>query len=256
MRKTAIVTGCSRGIGNTIASNLAKEGYAVAGIGNSPEEKIREQLDHIRQYQNGFLYVQGSVADPVMRERLLNETLDQFGRVDLLVNNAGIAPPSRLDILETTEESYDAVMDVNLKAAFFMSQLCSNAMIRSLGKLPEYTPRLINISSMSAYTTSVNRGEYCISKAGLSMVTLLFADRLAEYGINVYEIRPGIIDTEMTSKVKEKYDKMIAEGVTPIKRWGKPQDIADAVIAITSGKFGFVTGQVINVDGGFHIRRL
>lgn len=256
MRKAAIVTGCSRGIGNVIASNLAKEGYAIAGIGNSPEEKISEQLDNIRQYQNGFLYVQGSVADSSKREKLLNDTLAQFGRVDLLVNNAGIAPPTRKDILEATEESYDMVMDVNLKAAFFMSQLCANAMINSMDQLTDYTPQLINISSMSAYTSSVSRGEYCISKAGLSMVTLLFADRLAEYGINVYELRPGIIDTEMTSKVKGKYDRMIAEGITPIKRWGKPQDIADAVLAITSGKLGFVTGQVINVDGGFHIRRL
>lgn len=256
MRKTAIVTGCTRGIGNAIACSLAKEGYAVAGIGNSSEEKAKDALDRIRQYGNGFLYVQGSVADPNMRERLLIETLERFSRLDLLVNNAGIAPPSRMDILKTTEDSFDAVMDINLKAAFFMSQICANAMIDLLNNLPDYNPMMINISSVSAYASSVNRGEYCISKAGLSMVTLLFADRLAEYGINVYEIRPGIIDTDMTLKVKEKYDKMIAEGITPIKRWGKPQDIADAVSVITSGKLGFVTGQVINVDGGFHIRRL
>lgn len=256
MKRTAIVTGCSRGIGNVIAWNLAKAGYAVAGIGNSPEEKVKEHLDEIRRYDNGFLYVQGSVADSSMRERLLNVTLDRFGRVDLLVNNAGIAPPVRMDLLETTEESFDKVMDVNLKAAFFMSQICANTMIRSLGKQEDYKPKIVNISSMSAYTSSVNRGEYCISKAGLSMVTLLFADRLAEYGINVYEIRPGIIDTDMTSKVKEKYDKLIDEGITPIKRWGKPQDIADAVLVIANGELGFMTGQVFNVDGGFHIRRL
>ncbi|MGI6563307.1 MAG: 3-ketoacyl-ACP reductase [Clostridia bacterium] len=256
MRKTAIVTGCTRGIGNAIASALAKEGYAVAGIGSSPEEKVKEGLDRIRQYQEDFLYVRGSITDPLIRERLLNETLHRFGRLDLLVNNAGIAPPVRLDILETTEESFDTVMEINLKAAFFMTQICAKSMIEAVGKLPEYRPQIVNISSVSAYASSVNRGEYCISKAGLSMVTLLFADRLAEYGINVYEIRPGIIQTDMTSKVKEKYDKLIAEGITPIKRWGTPEDIADAVLVIASGKLGFVTGQVINVDGGFHIRRL
>ncbi len=256
MIKTAVITGVSRGIGNAVGVSLAREGYAIAGIGNSPEDKVKEYLDCIRQYGNGLLYVQGSVSDSKMREKLLEDTLNRFGRIDVLVNNAGIAPPSRTDILKTDENSYDTVMEINLKATFFMSQICANKMIESIGQMPEYKPVIINISSVSAYTSSVNRGEYCISKAGMSMVTLLFADRLAEYGINVYEIRPGIIATDMTSTVKEKYDKLINEGVTPLKRWGTPDDIADAVSVITSGKLGFSTGQILNIDGGFHIRRL
>ena len=181
----------------------------------------------------------------------------RFGRLDLLVNNAGMAPRQRLDILEATAESFDELIDVNLKGPFFLTQAAANYMLNSREKLgADYRPKIITISSVSAYTASVNRGDYCISKAGLSMVTSLFAARLAADGINVYEIRPGIIATDMTSAVKEKYDSLIAHGLTPIPRWGEPDDVARAVCAIAQDLLPFSTGEVINVDGGFHLRRL
>ena len=174
-----------------------------------------------------------------------------------MVNNAGVAPNVRLDLLETTEESFDRLMGINLKGTFFMCQLAANTMIEMQQQgLEDYTPRIVNISSMSAYTSSVNRGEYCISKAGISMTTQLFADRLAEYGIPVFEVRPGIIQTDMTAGVSEKYQKLIEGGVTPIRRFGQPADVANCVAAAVSGLLDFATGQVLNADGGFHIRRL
>ena len=173
------------------------------------------------------------------------------------MNNAGVAPSARLDLLETTGESMDRLLDVNLKGTFFMCQQAANRMIAMQGRgLDDYTPRIINIGSMSAYTSSVNRGEYCVSKAGLSMVTMLFADRLAEYGVPVFEVRPGIIRTDMTAGVAAKYEKLIADGVTPIRRFGTPADVAGCVLAAAGGLLDFATGQVLNADGGFHIRRL
>jgi len=230
----AVVTGAARGIGLSIAENLERTGYQVikADLSLEPSYDISISQD---------------------RERLLADTLAKYGRVDLLVNNAGVAPSTRLDILETTEESVKRVLGINLEATFFMCQLFARQMISQPN---QHSCRIINIGSISSYTSSVNRGEYCISKAGVSMVTSLFADRLAKYGIGVFEIRPGIILTDMTQGVKDKYAKLIEEGLTPIKRFGKPQDIADAVLAITGGGFDFATGQVFNVDGGFHIRRL
>ena len=202
------------------------------------------------------LIVQADIGAAAARERLVQETLSRFGRIDLLVNNAGMAPRVRMDILQTTEESYDEVMDVNLKGPFFLTQRVANAMVESSAKIDSVRPAIINIGSISAYTSSPNRGEYCISKAGMGMMTALFADRLAEYGINVYEVRPGIIETDMTSGVTEKYNKLIAEGLTPIRRWGHPEDVAGAVVALAEGVFPFSTGEIINVDGGFHMRRL
>ena len=186
-------------------------------------------------------------------EAAVKQIAQRTGRIDALVNVAGIAPKVRRDLLEMTEESYDEVMDINLKGMLFLSILASKEMIKNEG------PKrgcIVNISSMSAYTSSVNRGEYCISKAGVSMVTTLFADRLAEYGIPVNEVRPGIIATNMTEKVKEKYDALIEGGLLPEKRWGQPEDVAAAVSTLCSGSLPYVTGQAINVDGGFHIRRL
>ena len=182
---------------------------------------------------------------------------EKYGRLDIHVNNAGVAPKLRLDILKTTAESFDFVMNINLRGTFFMCQNVANAMIEMKDSgLRDYSPRIVNIASMSAYTSSTNRGEYCISKAGISMITKLFADKLSEYGIPVFEVRPGIIMTDMTSTVKEKYDRLIAGGVTPIKRFGQPKDVADCVMAAASGRLDFATGQVLNADGGFHIRRL
>lgn len=255
-KKIAFVTGSSRGIGYGIASLLNEEGWFVVMSGTSPIEKVREAIQKLPHPENS-LYIQGNIAVAEDRQNFLDTILSTFGRIDLLVNNAGVAPNVRLDILETTEESYDRVMNINLKGMFFLSQLFANAMIRLKGEtLEEYTPRIVNISSMSSFTSSINRGEYCISKAGISMVTMLFADKLAEFGIPVFEIQPGIIATDMTSGVRDKYDKLIADGVTPIKRWGYPSDIANAVSVCASGRLDFATGQVLHVDGGFHLRRL
>lgn len=255
-RKTAIVTGGARGIGNAIAQELAKEGYAIAIFDIIPQENIKENLESIKNFDVPLLYIQGNLADANDRKRLVETVIKDFGRIDILVNNAGVAPKERKDILEMTEESFDFVIGINLKGTLFLTQLVAKEMIKLVESGVEISPVIINISSISAYTSSTNRGEYCISKAGVSMLTKLFADRLANYGIYVYEIRPGIILTDMTSVVKEKYDKLIAEGITPIKRWGYPQDIANAVSVLCSGKLSFSTGEVINVDGGFHLRRL
>jgi 3-oxoacyl-[acyl-carrier protein] reductase len=258
-KKIAVVTGGARGIGLAISKQLAKEGYNLAVLGTSAEDKVKENLDQIQSYGNELIYVQGSLADEKDRERLLQTTLEYYGRVDVLVNNAGVAPKVRADILETTEESFDYVLDINLKGTFFLTQAVANQMLKQ-GKLEEkdssYHPVIITISSMSEYTASINRGEYCISKAGLGMVTKLFADRLADEGILVYEIRPGIIRTDMTKTVTEKYDNLIAGGILPRSRWGEPQDVADTVSVLCSGKLAYSVGQTIDVDGGFHIRRL
>lgn len=255
-KKSAIVTGGARGIGNATAVKLAEEGYAVAVMDVIDEKQVSENIEKIKKCKSPFMYINGDITSDESRKHIVNKVKDTFGRIDVLVNNAGVAPKKRMDILETTEESLDFVLGINLKGTFFLTQLVANEMIRELDAFEEIKPKIVNISSLSAYTSSTSRGEYCISKAGVSMITKLFSDRLAEYGINVYEIRPGIIFTDMTSVVKEKYDKLIAEGLTPIKRWGYPEDIAKAVSAVCSGNMDFSTGQVINVDGGFHIRRL
>lgn len=247
--KTAIVTGGRRGIGLGIAKELVKADFRVVITGVSPSAE-----DALAELGENALYFKCNSAVDADRKALMEYVDREFGRLDVLVNNAGVAPKIRADILETTEESFDYVVDTNTKGTFFMTQLVANYMIAHLD--PENLPMIINISSMSAYTSSVNRGEYCISKAGISMVTALFADRLSEYGINVYEVRPGIIKTDMTSKVTGKYDALIEDGITPIKRWGYPEDIGKAVAAIAGGAFPFSTGEVFNVDGGFHLRRL
>ena len=255
--KVALITGGARGIGLGIALQLASEGYAVALTGRTDEEQVKEQLDKVKALGNPVVYIGGDVSTDENRKAILQKIDSEFGRLDVLVNNAGVAPKVRMDVLSTTEESFDFVMDINLKAAFFLTQLAANYMVEGVKKGIDTAPVIINISSISAYTASTLRGEYCISKAGMGMVTMLFAARLAEYGINVYEIRPGIIATDMTAGVKEKYDRLILEeGLLPIKRWGTPEDIANAVSIFCSGKLAYATGEVLNVDGGFHLRRL
>ena len=255
-RRVALVTGASRGIGAGIATTLGVHGWAVVVnyLGNA--EAARETLKTIKSSGGEGLIEQGDVGVAADRERLVEKCLAQWGRVDLLVNSAGMAPRQRADILDMTEVSYDEVMRTNLKGPFFLSQLVARKMITLIQAGQITNPAIVNIGSMSAYTSSLQRAEYCISKAGMAMMTTLFADRLADYGINVYEIRPGIIATDMTSVVAGKYDKLIADGLTPIRRWGQPEDVARAVLALAEGRFPFSTGEVINVDGGFHLRRL
>ncbi len=254
--QVALVTGASRGIGRGIALALGASGRRVVINYRGNAEAAQACADAIQAAGGAAHVVQADVGSAADRDRLINETLAVFGRLDILVNNAGMAPRVRRDLLETSEESYDEVMGVNLKGPFFLTQRAAKSMIDLLeqGKIEQ--PCIINIGSMSAYVSSTNRGEYCISKAGLGMMTALFADRLAEYGINVYEVRPGIIATDMTSGVQARYDRLIADGVTPIRRWGQPEDVARAVMALVEGALPYSTGEVINVDGGFHLRRL
>lgn len=254
--KAALVTGAARGIGNAIAVQLASEGYAVAILDVIDEDKVAENINKVKEHGNPFLYIKGDITSDKSRRDAVARIISEFGRIDVLVNNAGVAPRVRMDILDTTEGSFDFVLGINLKGTFFLTQLVANIMVNEIKTIEGIRPKIINISSMSAYTSSTQRGEYCISKAGISMVTTLFADRLAEYGINVYEIRPGIILSDMTSVVKSKYDALIGNGLTPIKRWGYPEDIANAVSVFCSDKLNYSTGEIINVDGGFHIRRL
>ena len=255
-KKTAIVTGGSRGIGHAISLQLAKEGYALALLDINAEEKVKDNLDRLRSVNGDLLYFRGDLGSSDDRKAFAQAVREKYGRVDVLVNNAGVAPKVRADLLEMTEESFDFVIGINLRGTFFLTQAIARDMREGRAQDPSYHPIIVTISSNSEYTSSTNRGEYCISKAGLGMMTKLFADRLAEDGILVYEIRPGIIRTDMTSKVAEKYDRLIAEGLLPIKRWGEPRDIANAVSALCSGKLAYSTGQAIDVDGGFHIRRL
>jgi len=254
--KVALVTGAGRGIGRSITQALTEHGWSVV-INYRDNHIAAGETLHIVQNMGGIgLLTQADISKEEDRQRLIAGTLNHFGRLDLLVNNAGMAPRERLDILDLQENSFDEVLSVNLKGPFFLTQQVARSMINLCSGGVITGPHIINISSISAYTSSTNRGEYCLSKAGVSMMTALFADRLAEYGIGVYEIRPGVIETDMTDPAKEKYDRLIEAGLTPIKRWGQPNDVAKAVIAITEGYLPFSTGEVINVDGGFHLRRL
>lgn len=253
-QKLALVTGARRGIGLGIAKALAQSGYYVVLSAASPEaEQALAQLRPLGEAE----YIPCDISDAGQRQALFDGVLSRHGRLDVLVNNAGVAPAQRLDILSTTEENFSRVLDVNLKGGFFMCQAGARAMIGLLDKgIEGYSPRIVNISSISAYTASVNRGEYCISKAGVSMTTQLFAARLAEYGIPVFEVRPGIIDTDMIGSVRERYQNLIQEGLLPTQRLGTPQDVAGCVLAACSGLLDYGTGQVLNADGGFHLRRL
>ncbi len=241
--KTALITGTSSGIGRACAELFLEKGYAVFGMSRSAPEGLDGE----------FTYVKGDISVREDRENFVRTAMEKYGHIDVLVNVAGVAPKVRADILEMTEESYDYVMNINTKGTLFLTQSVANQMSKNEG---EQKGSIVNISSLSAYTSSTSRGEYCISKAGVSMITQLFADRLAEYGITVNEVRPGIIATGMTKTVTEKYDRLIDGGLLPIKRWGQPEDIAKAVYALCSGELPYITGHSLDVDGGFHIRRL
>lgn len=254
--RVALVTGAGRGIGRGIASELARLGWAVVVNYVKNDAAARETVAAIEQAGGRAVACQADVTAAADRARLVADTLAHFRRIDLLVNNAAVSVAERTDLLETTEESWDRVLGTNLKGPYFLSQLVAREMIRLRADKRIAHPKIINISSVSAYAASRNRGEYCVAKAGMSMMTQLFADRLAEHGIQVFEIRPGVIASDMTAPVREKYDRLIAAGLTPIRRWGQPADVAKAVAAIAQDLFPFSTGEIINVDGGFHIRRL
>lgn len=255
--KTALVTGGSRGIGFGIAQALAKEGWNLVINGMRPEEGVAEPLQELRDSGVSVAYARGDIGSTAGRDGILAVAREfAGGALNLLVNNAGVAPKTRLDILETTEESYDFVVDTNLKGAFFLTQAVANEMVAAKKKDAAFSGAIVNVSSISATIISVNRGEYCIAKAGLSMVTSLFAARLGEYDLPVYEVRPGVIKTDMTSGVTEKYDRLIEEGLCVTKRWGYPGDVGKAVAALARNDFPYSTGQVVMVDGGLTLPRL
>jgi NAD(P)-dependent dehydrogenase (short-subunit alcohol dehydrogenase family) len=252
----ALVTGSGRGIGRGIALEVARLGYTVV-VNATTTERGQETVSLVEE-AGGRAWSRGAdISSAEDRAGLIEDILAREGRLDLLVNNAGVAPTVRADILEAGEESFDRLMSINLKGPYFLTQLAARAMLEGQERgLEGYRPIIMNISSISAYTASPSRGDYCLTKAGISMMTKLYAARLAEAGIPVFEIRPGIIATDMTSAVQEKYDKLIGEGLTPIRRWGTPEDIGRAVAAVARGDFPFSTGEVFNVDGGFHLQTL
>ncbi len=256
MKNVAFVTGSSRGIGLGIAENLAKKGFDLAINGVRDESSVTEVLDQLRQFGGEVIYCQGSIADAEARAAMIATIKSHFGQLNLLVNNAGVAPSVRADILEATEESFDQLLNINLKGAYFLTQAVANWMVQQKATNTDFQASIITVSSISATVASVNRGDYCISKAGLSMATQLFAVRLGEFGIPVYEVRPGIIKTDMTAGVSDKYDKLIADGLTVQPRWGFPDDVGRAVAAIAEGGFPYSTGQVFIVDGGLTLARL
>ncbi len=254
---SALITGSSRGIGRGVAIELAKAGFDIIVNYAGNQQAAEEAKSLVEEQGRRAEIIQGSVAEENDRKRLIDTTIEIYGRLDLLVNNAGVAPKVRADLLEMSMDSYRYVMDTNLTGPFFLTQYAANKMIelRNQGKID--VGRIVFVSSISAFTSSINRGEYCLSKAGLSMAAKLFADRLADENIFVFEIQPGIIATDMTSVVKDKYDKLFAEGkVAPQRRWGTPEDIGKSVSAIAQGYFDYSTGSSIEVGGGFGIHRL
>lgn len=258
MTKVALVTGGSRGIGLGITRRLLADGFAVSILATRDEpEELMAELRALGE----VLYVQGSVADPVDHQRYVDATLDRWGRIDALVNNAGVAPAVRADLLDMGVESFDRVLGINLRGPFLLTQRVAHAMLagrdsESRDASSKVVGTIVNVSSISATTVSTNRGEYCVSKAGVSMATQLFAARLAPEGVLVYEVRPGVIATDMTAGVQERYDTLLAGGLAPMPRWGQPSDVAGAVSVLVSRQMPYSTGEVIHVDGGMHIPRL
>jgi NAD(P)-dependent dehydrogenase (short-subunit alcohol dehydrogenase family) len=255
-KKTALITGGSRGIGFGIAKALASRGFSLAINGVRETKDVESALDLLKGYGVDVMYCRGNIGVADDRMSIIREALKQFGKIDVLVNNAGIAPAVRRDVLELDEENYDRLLDTNLKGTFFLTQIVARHMLEGRQTDPDYLPCIITITSVSAEVASVNRGEYCMSKAALGMMTKLFAARLGDANIPVYEIRPGIISTDMTAGVTEKYDKLIQDGLTIEKRWGTPEDIGNIVASLATGGIPYATGQVIYADGGMGVRRL
>ena len=254
--EVVLVSGSRRGIGLGVTKALSKVGFNIVLNGVSPHSKAKEAIEKIRGHGCLCEYVQADISRKEDRDKLISQVKQKFGRLDILINNAGVAPQPREDILVATEESFDRLISINLKGPYFLAQSIANWMIEQKKQDPQRNLKIINISSLNSYAASISRGDYCVSKAAVSMMTALFSVRLAEFGIRVYEIRPGIIKTDMTVPVREKYDRLISEGLTPIRRWGTPEDVGKAVLAIVEDYLPFSTGEVINVDGGFHLRSL
>lgn len=256
MKKTAIITGASRGIGYGIAYQLGLDGFNVVIVDMNKQEDYQANFDALTEKGIDWLYFQGNICDAADREKVVAETVAKFGAIDVLVNNAGVAPKVRNDLLEMTEESFDRVVGINTKGTMFFTQAVARQMVSQPWDGKGKRGTIVNVSSCSAEVSSTGRGEYCVSKAGVSMLTKLYADRLACEGILVHEVRPGVIATDMTATVKAKYDALFAAGTFPIARWGTPEDIAGVVSAFCSDKFTYTTGNYVDVDGGFHIKRL
>jgi NAD(P)-dependent dehydrogenase (short-subunit alcohol dehydrogenase family) len=252
----ALVTGASRGIGRAIAVELAGAGYEIVVNYVARQDAAEETAALVTGKGREALLARADISSSDDRKSMLESIRAKFGRIDVLVNNAALAPRERVDLLESNEEHYDRTLDVNLKGPFFLTQSVAGWMVEERLGDPDRKLYIVNISSLSEYTSSVLRGDYCLAKAGLGMLTSLFADRLGEHNIPVNEIRPGIIATDMTAGAKEKYDKLFAEGLTPFRRWGQPEDVARAVRALVGGDFDFATGSAIDLDGGFHLHRL
>jgi NAD(P)-dependent dehydrogenase (short-subunit alcohol dehydrogenase family) len=256
MKPIALITGGTRGIGLGIARNFAEEGFDLAVCGVRPAEEVAEVVQSLKALGADAIYCQCDVADASARKAMLNDVLRHFERVNVLVNNAGVAPKVRNDLLDATEESFEYVLKTNLQGPYFLTQAVARWMVEQKRSDNDYYGCIINVSSVSATVASVNRGEYCITKAGVGMATQLWAARLGEYGIPVYEVRPGIIETDMTAGVKAKYDKLISEGLLVQPRWGLPDDVGKACAMLARGDLAYSTGQVIMVDGGLNLARL
>ncbi|MBK6284497.1 MAG: 3-ketoacyl-ACP reductase [Draconibacterium sp.] len=252
----ALITGGSRGIGLGIAVELAKARFNLVINGVRKQEVVQPILDGLKMFGVKVAYAQGNISDKPDREKIFQTVVSEFGHLNVLVNNAGIAPRERKDILEATEDIFDEVLETNLKGPYFLTQLFANHMVQLKKLNPEFSGCIINVSSVSATVASVNRGEYCISKAGIAMATKLWAARLGEFDIPVYEIQPGVIKTDMTAGVTDKYDKLFEQGISIQKRWGTPEDVGKVAAAMATGMLPYSTGQVVVVDGGMTIQRL
>lgn len=255
MKEVALITGGSRGIGLGIAQALANAGFDLAINGVRAEADAEVALESLRRLGARVIYCQGNIGDEADRARIVQVTLDRLKQIDVLVNNAGVAPFVRKDLLELDAENFDRLLNINLKGTFFLTQAVARHMVETSAERPR-PARIITITSVSATHASVNRGEYCISKAGLAMMTKLFATRLATYGIGVFEVRPGIIHTDMTAGVQEKYNNLIANGLTLEPRWGEVSDVGNAVAVLATGRLTYATGQVLDVGGGMTVERL
>jgi 3-oxoacyl-[acyl-carrier protein] reductase len=256
-KPVAVITGASRGIGRSIAIALAAEGFDIAAIARSVDSEGMEILGcEVEKRGAQFFPIGLDISCTGCQKEVVSNILERYGRIDFLVSNAGVAPLQRNDILEMTEESYDRVLNINLKGPVFFAQKIAREMIWQKQQIADYKPVMVFVTSVSSVLSSTNRAEYCVSKAGLSMVSTVFADRLSKEGILVYELRPGIIETDMTAKIKDKYDKLISEGLVPQTRWGLPSDIGKAVASIARGDWSFSTGMIFEISGGLNIHKL